>query len=192
MKINCGTITSINSFLFLSSFASTLLTYQSVIGQTRLHTFIGTIVTVWTLEWLWLYRPIYAATSAFILPLNLCSRIISITILNYLWYIYSLLFQINRYSKMAQVVSGASSSKLKNLSRWATTREVMIGALETQDLNSFGESKAQQPLCWFTTFNIAILKHDSSNFAMNIDWNNRWDNLSVDNASYPSYTVFES
>ena len=47
----------------------------------------------------------------------------------------------------------------------------MIGALETQDVNTFGESKAQQLLCWITTFHIAILKHDSSNFAMNIGWN---------------------
>ena len=40
-------ITLINSFL--SSFNSTL-TYQGVMGQTRLglHTFIGTIVTVWS------------------------------------------------------------------------------------------------------------------------------------------------
>ena len=184
MKIYCGTITSINSFL--SSFNSTL-TYQGVMGQTRLHTFIGTIVTVWSdSDFIGLFMQQPALLYHCILPLNLCSRIISITILSYLWYIYSLLLQINRYSKMAQVVSGASSSKLKTLSRWATTREVMIGALETQDVNTFGESKAQQLLCWFTAFNIAILKHDSSNFAMNIGWNICWDNLSVDNASYPS------
>ena len=104
MEIYCGTITSINSFL--SSFNSTL-TYQGVMGQTRLglHTFIGTIVTVWSdSEFIGLFMLRPTLLYHCILPLNLCSRIISITILNYLWYITPCYFRsidIQRWLKLS-------------------------------------------------------------------------------------------